>query len=151
MDEVSRFVGSCLGSSSSDKKIFMPGSSSEMETIVWPGQSSRCYYLSCHGINAATRLLSNTQVPHLQDGRDPLLPSRISSSIFNQRTYSLFDTVSMNYLLIQEEDVRSKKVREFLFILNDIKHCIFTCSMNDGWINRIPKIRSSRGKKRSVD
>lgn len=112
MDEVSRFVGSCLGSSSSDKKIFMPGSSSEVESIVWPGQSSRCYYLSCHGMNAATRLLSNTQVPHLQDGRDPLLPSRISSSIFNQRTYSLFDTVSMNYLLIskiQEEDARLRK------------------------------------------
>lgn len=28
MDEVSCFVGLCLGSSSSDKKIFMPGSSS---------------------------------------------------------------------------------------------------------------------------
>lgn len=38
MDEVSRFVGSCLGSSSNDKKIFMPGSSSEMETIVGPAK-----------------------------------------------------------------------------------------------------------------
>lgn len=38
MDEVSCFVGLRLGSSSSDKKIFMPGSSSEMESIVWPRQ-----------------------------------------------------------------------------------------------------------------
>lgn len=95
--------------------------------LFGPG-SSRCYYPSCHGMNAATRLLSNTQIPHLQDGRAILshkctAPIHISSSIFNQRTYcSLFDIAFVkyftNYLLIEFQKFKKRmNVREFLFNL----------------------------------